>query len=153
MINIIYFSHHSLASSISSQLGCFQLLMLQFYQQHPFAFRYSAPLKSIILLFLTHNTFNLSSPRIFSSTIQLLFKSIFSSPTSLSTPFTVFRSELQCQNARRFAGTLSACAFQQLYKERCVTPSSETKHRSRSSWSNQMYRQGPYPRPLQSTLF
>ncbi|CAL6097288.1 Hypothetical_protein [Hexamita inflata] len=112
IFQIIYFSHHSLASSISSQLGCVQSSIEQFYQQHPFAFRYSAPLKSLILLLPIHKSFNLSSPRIFSSTIQLLLKYKYSSTTSLSTPFAVFRAELQCTYARSFAGAL--CVFQQI---------------------------------------
>ncbi|CAL6075373.1 Hypothetical_protein [Hexamita inflata] len=131
----ISFSHHSLASSISSQLGCCQLPVSQYSLQHPFAFRYSALLKSFILLLPIYKYFNLSNLRIFISTIQFSSKSNLSSPTSLSTPFAVFRAELQCKNERRFAGTLSACAFQQLYNYRCVTPNSETKCRSCNSWS------------------
>ncbi|CAL6078875.1 Hypothetical_protein [Hexamita inflata] len=74
------------------------------------------------------------------STIQFSFKFKYSSPTSLSTPFAV-----PLPLPRRFAGTLSACAFQQLHNYRCATPSSETKRRSRSSWSLSMNRRGPQP--------
>ncbi|CAL6049552.1 Hypothetical_protein [Hexamita inflata] len=78
----------------------------------------------------------------FSSTICASSMSKYSSSTSRSMPFTVFIPDGQWASLRRFAGALRRCAFQQLPKIRSVTPSSETKRRSRSSQSYEISRQG-----------
>ncbi|CAL6105086.1 Hypothetical_protein [Hexamita inflata] len=64
---------------------------------------------------------------------QILESNVFQRPSPFSGP---------SRNAHMRAGSH---AFQQLHKRRSVTPSSETKCRSHSSWSSSMYRQGPQP--------